>query len=124
MTERLGGSAARRLAGSAVGRCGLLLTLLAAGPATAQAPAVVSIKPGMTEAQVREAWGTPLTRRSHGIMSYLYYRNDCLQRCGTYDIVFLEQGQVIDAIVRDSRRRYDGISSSPAERVPERTVGP
>ena len=32
--------------------------------------------------------------------------------------------KVIDAIVRDSRRRYDGISSSPAERVPERTVGP
>ena len=43
---------------------------------------------------------------------------------GTYDIVFLERGQVIDAIVRDSRRRYDGISSSPADRKPEQTVGP
>ncbi len=85
---------------------------------------MASIKPGMTEAQVREAWGTPLTTRTHGIMSYLYYRNDCQPRCGTYDIVFLERGQVIDAIVRDSRRRYDGISSSPADRKPEQTVGP
>ncbi len=124
MRGRLGGWAVRRFGGWAVGRVGLLLALLAAGPAVAQAPAVVSIKPGMTEAQVRGAWGTPLTRRSHGIMSYLYYRNDCLRRCGTYDIVFLEHGQVIDAIVRDSRRRYDGISSSPADRAPEQTVAP
>ena len=90
---------------------------------TLSAQALPTIKPGMTEAQVRREWGEPLTMRSAGRMSYLYYRNDCLQRCGTYDIVFLEGGQVVDAIVRDGRRRYDGISSSPADRKPEPTMG-
>ena len=90
---------------------------------SAQAPALPTIKPGMTEAQVRTEWGTPLTVRSAGRMSYMYYTNDCLKRCGTYDIVFLEGGQVVDAIVRDGRRRYDGISSSPADRKPEPTTG-
>jgi hypothetical protein len=80
-----------------------------------------TIKPGMTEAEVRAAWGEPLTARKAGPMTYLYYRNDCHKRCGTHDVVFLEGGQVIDAIVRDSRRRYDGVSSSPAERKPEAT---
>ncbi len=87
------------------------------------AQALPTIKPGMTEAQVRTEWGAPLTVRSAGRMSYMYYTNDCLKRCGTYDIVFLEGGQVVDAIVRDGRRRYDGISSSPAERKPEPTTG-
>jgi hypothetical protein len=80
-----------------------------------------TIRPGMTEAEVRAAWGEPLTARKTGPMTYLYYRNDCHKRCGTHDVVFLEGGQVIDAIVRDSRRRYDGVSSSPAERKPEAT---
>jgi hypothetical protein len=83
---------------------------------------VQTIRPGMTEAEVRAAWGEPLTRRAAGAMSYLYYRNDCLRRCGTYDIVFLEAGQVIDAIVRDRRRKYDGISSSPPDRTPAPTT--
>lgn len=81
-----------------------------------------TIKPGMTEAEVRTSWGTPLTVRKLGNMTYLYYQNGCLKRCGTYDIVFLEGGQVVDAIVRDKGRRYDGISSSPADRKPEPTV--
>lgn len=83
--------------------------------------AQATIKPGMTEAEVRTAWGQPLTARKTGNMTYLYYRNDCFRRCGTYDVVFLEGGQVIDAIVRDSHRKYDGVSSSPRDRKPEVT---
>ncbi len=98
-------------------------TVATPGTVSAQTPTTPTIKPGMTEAQVRTEWGAPLTVRSAGRMSYMYYTNDCLKRCGTYDIVFLEGGQVVDAIVRDGRRRYDGISSSPADRKPEPTTG-
>jgi hypothetical protein len=76
----------------------------------------------MSEAQVREQWGEPLTVRKIGVMSYLYYRSNCLKACGTNDVVFLENGQVIDAVVRDKSRRYDGIASSPADRKPEPTA--
>ena len=103
----------------------LVLTLLStAGVARLAAQEVKTIKPGMTEAEVRTAWGMPLTARKRGGHSFLYYANDCLKRCGTYDIVFLEGGQVIDAIVRDKSRRYDGIASSPNDRKPMPTIAP
>jgi hypothetical protein len=76
----------------------------------------------MTEAEVRQQWGEPLTVRKAGIMSYMYYRSSCLKACGTNDVVFLENGQVIDAVVRDKGRKYDGIASSPADRKPEPTA--
>ena len=85
---------------------------------------VKSIKPGMTEADVRAAWGEPLTARKAGTMTYLYYRNDCMRTCGTHDVVFLENGQVVDAVVRDSHRGYDGVASSPRDRKPEATIRP
>jgi hypothetical protein len=103
---------------------GASLVLMLASAASASAQEKVSIKPGMSEALVRAAWGEPLTVKKIGVMSYLYYRNDCLKRCGTYDIVFMEHGQVVDAVVRDSHRRYDGIASSPVERKPEPTIRP
>jgi hypothetical protein len=105
---------------------GLLLSgslALVLAPAAA-AQEVRTIRPGMTEAEVVAAWGAPMSRRSVGRMSYLYYRNDCLPGCGTQDVVFLEQGQVVDAIVRDRGRRYDGIASSPADRRPGATLRP
>jgi hypothetical protein len=83
---------------------------------------VKSIKPGMTEAEVRTAWGEPLTARKAGNMMYLFYNSDCLRSCGTHDVVFLENGQVVDAVVRDSHRGYDGVASSPRDRKPEATV--
>ncbi len=103
----------------------LWLTVLVLCVATvrgAAAQEVKTIRPGMSEAQVRSAWGDPFTVRKAGVMSYLYYRNDCLKRCGTYDIVFLEHGQVVDAVVRDRGRHYDGIVSSPADRKPQPTI--
>ena len=101
-----------------------LLLLSSAGVARLSAQEVKAIKPGMTEVEVRTAWGDPFTVRNSGEHSFLYYRNDCLRRCGTYDIVFLEGGQVIDAIVRDRGRRYDGIASSPTDRKPTPTIAP
>ncbi|HWA16700.1 MAG TPA: outer membrane protein assembly factor BamE [Gemmatimonadales bacterium] len=89
---------------------------------TLHAQDVKTIKPGMTEADVREQWGEPLTVKKIGVMSYMYYRSNCLKTCGTHDVVFLEHGQVIDAVVRDSHRKYDGIASSPADRKPEPTA--
>lgn len=102
--------------------CGLLLGVMLIGVGNAQAQDVKTIKPGMTEAEVREQWGEPLTVRKVGVMSYMYYRSNCLKSCGTNDVVFLENGQVIDAVVRDSHRKYDGIASSPADRKPEPTA--
>lgn len=97
-----------------------LLMFFVVGSASAQD--VKTIKPGMTEAEVREQWGEPLTVKKLGIMSYMYYRSECLRTCGTNDVVFLENGQVIDAVVRDRSRKYDGIASSPADRKPEPTA--
>ncbi|MEO8140185.1 MAG: hypothetical protein ABI742_11090 [Gemmatimonadota bacterium] len=108
--------------GNAVRALGIAAGLVVTCLTGAAAQEVKAIKPGMSEAEVRSAWGDPFTVRKAGIMSYLYYRNDCLKRCGTYDIVFLEHGQVVDAVIRDRSRRYDGIASSPADRKPEPTI--
>ena len=88
------------------------------------APSVLSaqaIKPGQSEADVRAAWGEPLTVRKMGDYSYMFYTNGCLKTCGTYDVVILEKDQVVDAIVRAQGRSYEGVSSSPPERKPEPT---
>jgi len=90
--------------------------LAGAAPVAAQEPATV--RPGMPEAGVRAAWGEPVTARSRGPYTYLFYENGCLRSCGTYDVVILEGGQVVDAIVRAPAHRYDGVSSSPPDRAP------
>ena len=77
-----------------------------------------SIKPGMTVDQVEAAWGKPAVQRTVGSRTYLFYKNDCLKRCGTFDVVFFDGGQVVDAIVRASYHTYDGTSSSPPDRKP------
>ncbi len=80
-----------------------------------------AVRPGMTAAQVRAAWGEPSGTRVHGDYTYLYFANGCQPRCGIQDVVMLERGQVVDAIVRDPHHRYAGVSSSPATRKPEPT---
>ena len=85
-------------------------------------PALRTVSGSPHCAEVKAQWGEPLTVRSAGIMSYMYYKSDCLKKCGTNDVVFLENGQVIDAVVRDKSRRYDGIVSSPVTRKPEPTA--
>ncbi|HWA58922.1 MAG TPA: hypothetical protein VG692_16810 [Gemmatimonadales bacterium] len=105
-----------------VGLVAVAMALTVVLSSTAQAQDMKTIKPGMTQAEVVAAWGDYLTARKAGNMLYMYYKNDCMKRCGTYDVVFLENGQVVDAVVRDSHRAYDGVASSPKDRKPEPTV--
>lgn len=76
-----------------------------------------TIAPGMTREQVIALWGVPVAERTVGNRTYLYFRNGCEVSCGTFDVVFLEGNQVIDAIVRGPGHNYAGTSSSPRDRV-------
>ena len=96
-------------------------TATATAAATA-APDTGTVRPGMREAQVVAAWGAPSGSRTRGDYKYLFFANGCQPACGIQDIVILERGQVIDAIARDPRHHYDGVSSSPAGRTPAPTV--
>ncbi len=77
-----------------------------------------TVDPGMTREQVVATWGPPVAERVYGNREYLYFRNGCEVSCGTFDVVFLEGGQVIDAIVRGLGHEYTGVSSSPPDRAP------
>ena len=87
-------------------------------PATTAAPNATTVRPGMSDAQVRAAWGEPTGTRARGAYTYLFYRRACQPGCGDPDLVMLERGQVVDAITRTPARRYDGVSSSPETRAP------
>jgi hypothetical protein len=91
------------------------LVLAAASPAAAQ-----TISPGMTTAQVRSALGEPATVRSTGDWTYLYYLNGCAVRCGSDDVVFVQNDRVVTAVFRTARRRFTGPSAAYAL---ERTEG-
>lgn len=91
--------------------------VLAAGPLAAQ-DTTKAVRPGMTEADVRTRWGDPVTVRRLNDWTYLFYRNGDERHNGHYDVVFLQGGQVMDAIVRSPDHVYLGQSSSPPERVP------
>lgn len=75
-----------------------------------------TIDPGMTADQVIATWGPPVAERTAGPWMYLYFRNGCEVTCGTFDVVFLQDGQVVDAIVRGQGHAYSGVSSSPPGR--------
>jgi hypothetical protein len=81
-----------------------------------------TVTPGMPRDQVVGLWGQPVAERAAGAWTYLYYRNGCEVSCGTFDVVFLENGQVVDAIVRGPGHAYAGSSSSPPGREPAATV--
>ncbi len=80
-----------------------------------------TIRPGMTADEVIGVWGAPVADRTVGNWTFLYFRNGCERVCGTFDIVMLEGGQVVDAIVRGVGHTYAGVSSSPPNRVAEFT---
>ena len=80
-----------------------------------------TIRPGMTADEVIGVWGAPVTDRTVGNWTFLYCRNGCEWACGTFDVVMLEGGQVVDAIVRGVGHTYAGVSSSPPNRVAEFT---
>lgn len=75
-----------------------------------------TVAPGMTREQVIAVWGVPVAERSVDGRTFLYFRNGCEVSCGTFDVVFLENNQVVDAIVRGMGHTYAGTSSSPPER--------
>jgi hypothetical protein len=78
-----------------------------------------TVAPGMTRVQVIATWGVPVAERTAGPRTYLYFRNGCEVSCGTFDVVFLENDQVVDAIVRGPGHTYSGVSSSPTARTPQ-----
>jgi hypothetical protein len=82
-----------------------------------------TVNPGMTREQVIETWGPPVTERVLGAWTYLYFRNGCEASCGTFDVVFLENGQVVNAITRGQGHTYGGTSTSPAG-TPARATPP
>ena len=96
-------------------------TTVPAVPAAAPAAPVDSsgaVRPGMSEADVRARWGDPIAVRRMNDWTYLFYRNGREREVGFYDVVFLQGGQVMDAIVRSAAHVYAGQSSSPEGRTP------
>jgi len=81
-----------------------------------------TVSPGMDRDQVVGVWGPPVAERTVGEWTYLYYRNGCEASCGTFDVIFLQAGHVVDAIVRAPGHTYDGTSSSPPGRPAAPTV--
>jgi len=75
-----------------------------------------TVRPGMSRDEVVATWGAPVAERSAGEWMYLYFRNGCEVTCGTFDVVFLQDSQVVDAIVRGRGHTYAGVSSSPPDR--------
>ena len=78
-------------------------------PAAAQ-----TISQGMSTAQVRSVLGDPVTVRTAGDWSYLYYLNGCAVRCGSDDVVFVQNDRVVAAVFRTGRRRFAGPSAVAA----------
>ncbi len=77
-----------------------------------------TVNPGMTEREVYLIWAAPAAVRRIGEYTYLFFQNGCEYTCGTMDVVTLQNGRVVDAIVRWDGHRYSGESSSPPGRVP------
>lgn len=77
-----------------------------------------TVNPGMSEREVYQIWAAPAAVRRIGQYTYLFFQNGCEYTCGTMDVVTLENGRVVDAIVRWEGHRYSGESSSPPGRVP------
>jgi hypothetical protein len=77
-----------------------------------------TVNPGMSEREVYLIWAAPAAVRRVGEYTYLFFRNGCEYTCGTMDVVTLQNGRVVDAIVRWDGHRYSGESSSPPGKVP------
>jgi hypothetical protein len=93
-------------------------------PAPMAAPQDNSISPGMSEADVRARWGEPLAVRRANEWTYMFYASGVEHIHRFNDVVLLQNGQVVDAIIRAPGRSYNGQSSSPAGRMPANTPPP
>lgn len=83
-----------------------------------------TIAPGMGEKDVYSLWGPPADVRRQGEYTYLFFPNGCEHTCGTADVVILQHGQVVDAVLRWPGHGYSGQSSSPAATPPHGPVRP
>lgn len=108
----------RRAAGWAIG---LAAIFFVAGAATAQE--VRTIAPGMTGDEVKAEFGQPDGVSTRGPFIYYFYNNGCEYECGFPDLVVLENGQVVDAVLRAPWNEYAGESSSPKGTVARPTPG-
>ncbi|OLD05441.1 MAG: hypothetical protein AUI99_01535 [Gemmatimonadetes bacterium 13_1_40CM_3_69_22] len=81
-------------------------------------PDTGTIAPGMSEKDVYALWGPPGAVRHQGEWTYLFFRNGCEYTCGTEDVVTLQDGHVVDAVLRWPGHGYSGQSSSPAATKP------
>jgi hypothetical protein len=94
-----------------------IVTLLGAARAEAQDR---TVRAGMTDTEVRAAWGEPQATRTRGAFTYLVFPTPCLPGCGSHDVVILEDGKVIDAVARSSGRRFEGAAPrTPGFTAPE-----
>jgi hypothetical protein len=82
-----------------------------------------TIFPGMRERDVYSLWGKPVAVRTLGEFTYLFFQNGCEYSCGTLDVVTLQSGKVIDAIVRWPGHGYGGQSTSPTGGPPHAPPG-
>ena len=89
-----------------------------------ESPDTGTIAPGMGEKDIFALWGPPIAVRHQGEMTFLYFRNGCEYTCGTEDVVFLRNGQVVDAVLRWPGHGYSGQSSSPAATPPHGPARP
>jgi len=89
-----------------------------------ESPDTGTIAPDMSERDVYSLWGPPIAVRRQGDMTFLYYRNGCEFTCGTEDVVFLQNGKVVDAVLRWPGHGYSGQSSSPFATPPHGPARP
>src|SRR5205085_186805 len=82
-----------------------------AQPAPAPAPAPAMVRPGMSLNDVVSAWGEPAITKRNGDWTFLFYRNYNERHVGWLDVVFLQNGQVVDCIARGENHVYAGQSS-------------
>ncbi|MDB4950408.1 MAG: hypothetical protein JWM27_3057 [Gemmatimonadetes bacterium] len=82
------------------------------GIADTAATAQQAIRAGMSAEQVRAAFGAPARTREQGDWTYWFYANGCPVRCGSDDVVFLQDGKVVAAVLRTGTRQFDGPNAS------------
>jgi len=82
-----------------------------------------TIAPGMSEREIYQLWGAPAAVRRVGEYTYLFFNNGCEYTCGTMDVVTLQNGNVVDAILRWDGHGYSGESSSPPGKMPIPNTG-
>ena len=99
----------------------LLLCVAAAAPLAAQDDPN-AVRPGMSENDVRQRWGEPVAVRRANDWTFLFYSNGMEREVGWYDVVFLQNNQVVNAIVRGAGHGYAGQSTAPPSRAPEPTL--